>query len=70
MNKHTNKILIIIEWAWIVMAVFCIIAGIYYQIKIGVANSWLIYLLAVISLGMYFVRRMQRKNIEKRQNHN
>lgn len=68
MNTKNRKFLIIIEWLWLIMAVFCLIVGIYYHLKIGLANSWIIYMLSIISLGMFFMRRMQRKNMEKRQN--
>jgi O-antigen/teichoic acid export membrane protein len=64
MNKRS--IIIIIEYLWIAMAVFCVIMGIYYSNKAASGNVWIIYLMAVISLGMFFVRRMQRKNQEKR----
>jgi hypothetical protein len=66
MNK--DKFIIVIEYAWILMAVFCLIAGIYYHSKIGISRAWMIYAMSVISLGMFGVRRMQRKNAAKRQN--
>ncbi len=66
MNKKI--FFVIIEYAWILMAVFCLIMGIYYHMKIGIEKAWLIYGLSVISLGMFGVRRMQRKNNEKRHN--
>ncbi len=64
MNKRI--LIIIIEYMWIAMAVFCVIMGIYYSSKAASGNVWIIYLMALISLGMFFVRRMQRKNQEKR----
>ncbi len=67
MNK--KNFFIIIEYAWIVMAIFCLAMGIYYQVKIGATKAaWLIYGLSIISAGMFLVRRMQRKNNEKKQN--
>ncbi len=50
------------------MAIFCLAMGIYYNIKIGISKAWMIYSLGVISLGMFAVRRMQRKNNENRRN--
>lgn len=64
MNK--DKFIIIIEYAWILMAVFCLVAGIYFNIKIGIQHAWLIYAMCVVSIGMFGVRRMQRKNLQKR----
>ena len=68
MNKP--KFFVIIEYAWILMAVFCLIVGIYYHNKIGISKVWLIYSMSAVSLGMFGVRRMQRKNLEKRKNRN
>lgn len=66
MNKE--KFLIVVEYAWLLMALFCLGIGVYYHLKIGIDKIWLIYLLGAISVGMFFVRRQQRKNIEKRKN--
>jgi hypothetical protein len=63
-----EKLSIVIELAWLLMAAFCIIAGIIYQSKIGFDKVWLFYVLGVISIGMFFVRRQQRKNTQKRKN--
>jgi hypothetical protein len=68
MNK--DKFIVIIEYAWILMAVFCLAAGIYYNIKIGIDKAWMIYSMSAISIGMFAVRRMQRKNLEKKQKRN
>lgn len=65
MNKKI--FIIIIEYSWLVMAVFCAITGIYYQTRIGVSNAWLLYAMSLLSVGMFVVRRMQRKNQEKKQ---
>ena len=61
---------VIIEVAWILMAMFCLGMGIYYNLKIGINKAWMLYSLSAISLGMFAVRRMQRKNNEKRNNRN
>ncbi|MDD4150332.1 MAG: hypothetical protein PHE33_09905 [Bacteroidales bacterium] len=61
---------VIIEVAWILMAMFCLGMGIYYNLKIGINKAWMLYSLSVISLGMFAVRRMQRINNEKRNNRN
>ncbi|MDD3740453.1 MAG: hypothetical protein PHH30_04360 [Bacteroidales bacterium] len=66
MNKTKFKFVVLIEYAWLVMAAFCLIVGIYYQSKIGLSKVWLIYSMSVVSVGMFGVRRMQRKNLEKR----
>lgn len=64
MNKKIFAI--IIEFAWIAMSIFCLVTAFFYTKKVGMQNAWLIYVFAFISLGMFFVRRMQRKNQEKR----
>ena len=48
------------------MSIFCLVTAFFYTKKVGMQNAWLIYVFAFISLGMFFVRRMQRKNQEKR----
>lgn len=67
-KKKLNGFFIVVEIAWIVMAVFCLVAGVYYHAKIGIANAWLIYMLSVICIGMFLVRRQQRKNSQRRNN--
>ncbi|MDD2385663.1 MAG: hypothetical protein PHP52_02650 [Bacteroidales bacterium] len=66
--KIKKNFFVIIEFAWILMAIFCLGMGIYYNVKIGIHKAWIIYSLGVISLGMFGARRMQRKNNENRQN--
>lgn len=66
MNK---KLAIVIECLWIVLAVFSLGVAIYYHVTAAIKQVWLLYCLAAIALGMFAVRRMQRKNNEKRQRH-
>ena len=70
MNKTRFKFIVLIEYAWILMAVFCLIIGIYYHSKIGLSKVWLIYSMSAVSLGMFGVRRMQRKNLERKNRRN
>ena len=52
------------------MAIFCLVAGIYYQTKLdGESNKmiWIIYAMAIISAGMFVMRFMQRRNDERRE---
>ncbi|HOE04749.1 MAG TPA: hypothetical protein PLZ52_05995 [Bacteroidales bacterium] len=61
-----NKVPVIIEYAWIGMAVFCLVLGIIKTGELGIKLSAMFYLLSFISLAMFFMRRMNRKNIERR----
>lgn len=61
-----NKLPIIIEYAWIGMSIFCLVLGIIKTGEIGIKLSAMFYLLAFISLAMFFMRRMNRKNQERR----
>lgn len=70
MNRPKFKFIVLIEYAWILMAVFCLIIGIYYHGKIGLNKVWLIYAMSAVSLGMFGVRRIQRKNLERRNRRN
>ena len=59
---------IVIECLWIVMAIFCLAAGIYYQTKYdSVSNVWIFYAMAVISAGMFIMRFMKRHTEERRE---
>lgn len=59
---------IVVECLWVVMAIFCLSAGIYYQTKFeSVSNVWIFYAMAVISAGMFIMRFMQRRNEERRE---
>ncbi|MDR2010447.1 MAG: hypothetical protein LBQ22_08190 [Bacteroidales bacterium] len=65
MNKKIFQI--VVEIAWVIMAIFCLAVGIYYHIKFGTNMMiWLMYALSVISTGMFLIRHFQRKNIQKR----
>jgi len=65
-SKRTFRI--VIECLWLVMAVFCVIAGLYYQNKLGgIVNIWIFYAMAALSVGMFIMRFMQRRNEEKRE---
>ncbi len=64
MNKR--NIFVVVEYIWIVMAAFCLGMGIYYQIEIGTGKVWLFYGLAVVSAGMFAVRRQQRINADRK----
>lgn len=68
MNNRIFKI--VVEVLWIVMAIFCLCIGIYYHTRINTGHVWLFYALSVVSLGMFAVRFMQRRNEEKRNRRN
>lgn len=60
-------VMIVIEYLYIATAVFCVAVGIYYHIQTGFGKSWMFYGMGAISLGMFGVRRLQRKNAERRE---
>jgi len=59
-----NKITYILEVAWLIVAVLSIFAGIHRTINEGLRHSWLFFLIALISLTMYLLRRNLRKNMK------
>ncbi|HNY43542.1 MAG: hypothetical protein QM212_05360 [Bacteroidota bacterium] len=67
MNKNRRIVMIVIEVLYIITAMFCVGVGIYYHIKHGFDKSWLFYGIGIISLGMFGVRRIQRRNLERRE---
>ena len=68
MNKSKRIVMIIIEYLYIATAAFCIGVGVYYHIKYGFDKSWMFYGIGIISAGMFGVRLLQRKKMERREN--
>ncbi len=60
-------VMIIIEYLYLATGAFCIGVGFYYQAKYGFMKSWMFFGIGLISIGMFGVRRLQRKNMEKRE---
>jgi TM2 domain-containing membrane protein YozV len=56
-----NKINYILEIFWLIIAVLSIIAGIHQTINEGIRHSWLFFLIALIGLCMFILRRNFRK---------
>lgn len=61
-------VMIVIEYMYLATAAFCIGVGIYYHFEVGFEKSWMFYGIGIISIGMFGVRRLQRKNAERREN--
>jgi hypothetical protein len=55
-----NKLTYIIEIVWLVLAIFCLAMGTYASIRIGFDQSYMFYILSVMALLMYLLRRYRR----------
>ena len=65
MNK---KFFLIIQVMYVVLAIFCLILGIYKHVQYGYLHTIVIcwYGLTFATILMLFLRRQQQKNMEKR----
>ncbi|HOK62047.1 hypothetical protein [Tenuifilum sp.] len=58
-----NKLAFILELIWLALALFCLGMGIWATYK-GLSNSYMFFVMAVVALLMYFLRRSRRKKME------
>jgi hypothetical protein len=59
MNNNPSKIF---QYIWAIISLLALGTAIYSTAQNGLKNSWILYLLFLIALMMYFVRRMQANN--------
>lgn len=59
------KVIRFLELMWVVIAAFCVLIGTYKLITIGVTDALFFYVFGVLAVILYFLRRRQRKSIEK-----
>jgi hypothetical protein len=62
MNK---RIYFILEVFWLILAIFGLFAGFSLTLRQGLKESWLFFLIALISFAMYFMRKNLRKKGSK-----
>ncbi len=62
MMKNSSKIVLVIEYAYLLTAVFCIVVGVIKTPAMGIEFAWVFYLLAFISMAMFLMKRLGRKN--------
>ena len=55
-----NKLPVILEYIWAALAVFCLILGIHSTIKLGIGFSYMYFVLSVLALIMFLIRRWKR----------
>lgn len=63
-----SKIPIALEATWLVLAIFCVAIGIHATITVGINESYMFFILALVAGLMYFLRRYRRKNFSSNQN--
>lgn len=60
-----TKPLFFLEIVWLIVAVFCVLAGIRNTYFEEIKESYFFFIMAGISLFMYYYRRNQRKKFKK-----
>lgn len=60
--KMNNKLVYILEIVWLVLAILSFLAGLFTWYSEGLAESLMLFIIAIISLFMYFYRRKLRKS--------
>lgn len=60
-----NKLAIFLEYAWLVLAIVSLGAGVHKSIVFSLQESILLYVIAVISLAMYIFKKQMRKKRER-----
>lgn len=55
-----DKLSRIMEIIWIVLSAACLGIGIYSTIRVGFAASYMFYILALVALVMFWLRRYRR----------
>ncbi|MDY0200053.1 MAG: hypothetical protein WC951_05190 [Bacteroidales bacterium] len=53
----------VLEIIWLVLAVACLVLAINSTSKFGIENSYIFYILSVVALGMFLLRRFRRKSL-------
>ncbi|MDD3567504.1 MAG: hypothetical protein PHT92_03800 [Bacteroidales bacterium] len=63
-----NSIHKVLEYIWLILSVVCLGMAIHATLKVGFGQSYMFYILAVVALLMFFLRRSRRKANESKQN--
>lgn len=66
MKMNKKRFNIIIEIAYILMGIFCIVAGLTRTSEVSSQFVWVFYALGIICFAIFAVRFISRRNMEKR----
>lgn len=58
----------ILEVVWLVLAVICLGFAIYATATVGFNQSYMFFILALVAVLMYFIRRHRRRTLTSNQN--
>jgi membrane protein implicated in regulation of membrane protease activity len=67
LSFRMNKLAFILEQIWLALSLFCLGLGVWATVKVGFSTSYVFFVLAVVALLMYFLRRNRRKRLENQQ---
>lgn len=62
-----NSLPKVLEYIWLALAAVCLVMAVHATIKVGFANSYMFYILVVVALLMFLLRRFRRKSNESNQ---
>ncbi|MBQ9470890.1 MAG: hypothetical protein IJU72_08065 [Bacteroidales bacterium] len=55
-----DKLPIILEYIWAVLAVVCLVLGIHSSLRVGFNVSYMFFVLSVLAMAMFGFRRFKR----------
>ncbi|MDX9845440.1 MAG: hypothetical protein RBT74_00540 [Tenuifilaceae bacterium] len=58
----------ILEVVWLILAVVCLGFAIYATVTVGIDQSYMFFVLALVAVLMYFIRRHRRRTLTSNQN--
>lgn len=60
-----NKTNLVFEIFWLITAILGFLAGVHYIWKFGFGKSYVFFVISLLALAMYFMRRSYRKRSNK-----
>lgn len=65
------KVVRFLEAMWLMIAIFCIVTGTYKIVNLpSIQDGLFFYIFSILAIFLFFLRRRQRKNMEKENNFN
>lgn len=59
------KVVRFLELMWLVIAVISLVVGSFHLVKTSMMDAAFFYFLSAVAVGLYFLRKKQRKKMEK-----
>lgn len=62
-----SKLAVVMEVIWIILALICIGFGVYSTLKVGFSQSYMFFILSIVAVLMFMLRRYKRKQLTSNQ---